>query len=361
MFSDLSLWLRILRSLLVSGCVAFFMTPQVRKFAVHVGAVDQPSARRINDHPVPRMGGISIFCGLMLSLLFFAKLTLQVRGIMLGAVIISVMGGLDDIYDLPPWAKFLAQFVAAFIAIRCGVVVDAVTNWLGFGESVFVGRVLSYLMTALWIVYCTNAVNFIDGLDGLAVGMTTISAATLFFISLRVADPNISVILICLIGACLGFLPFNWNPAKIFMGDVGSQMLGFVLSTVSVIGLFKMHALVTMLIPVLAMAVPIADTAFAIIRRLRKGQSPFKADRGHFHHRLLDLGLTQKQVVLFLYSIAIVLGLFAYLMVGSTRKIKIIIIGVTFLVVFALVFYVSKLFPKKKQIQAESSSNRKKK
>lgn len=358
MFSDLSLWLRVILSLLVSGSVAFFLTPQVRKFAVCVGAVDQPSARRINDHPVPRMGGISIFCGLMLALLLFAKLTLQVRGIMLGAVIISVMGGLDDVYDLPPWVKFLAQFAAAFVAIRCGVLVDAVTNWLSFGESVFVGRVLSYTLTALWIVYCTNAVNFIDGLDGLAVGMTAVSAATLFFISLRVSDPNISVILICLIGACLGFLPFNWNPAKIFMGDVGSQMLGFVLSTVSVIGLFKMHALVTMLIPFLAMAVPISDTAFAIIRRLCKGQSPFKADRGHFHHRLLDLGLTQKQVVLFLYSIAIVLGLFAYLMVGSTRKIKIIIVAAAFLIVFAIVLYVSKLFPKKRQRQKASKTGK---
>lgn len=356
MFSDLSLWLRIVLSLLISGGAAFFLTPCARRFAIRVGAVDQPSARRINDHPVPRMGGLSIFCGFMLSLLLFAKLTLQVRGIMIGAVIISVMGGLDDIFDLPPWVKFLAQFAAAFVAIQCGVLVDALTNWLGFGESVFIGRLLSYAITALWIVYCTNAVNFIDGLDGLAVGMTTVSAATLFFISLRVADPNISVILICLIGACLGFLPFNWNPAKIFMGDVGSQMLGFVLSTVSVIGLFKMHALVTMLIPFLAMAVPISDTAFAIVRRLSKGQSPFKADRGHFHHRLLDLGLTQKQVVLFLYSIAIVLGLFAYLMVGSTRKVKIVIVAVAFLIVFALVIYVSKLFPHKKQKKTDKKS-----
>ena len=210
------------------------------------------------------------------------------------------------------------------------------------------GRILSYGLTALWIVYCTNAVNFIDGLDGLAVGMTTVSAATLFFISLRVSDPNISVILICLIGSCLGFLPHNWNPAKIFMGDVGSQMLGFVLSTVSVIGLFKMHALVTMLIPFLSMAVPISDTAFAITRRLLKGQSPFKADRGHFHHRLLALGLTQKQVVLILYSIAAVLGLFAYLMVGSTRRVKILIVSAAFVIVFCIILYVSKIFPKRK-------------
>lgn len=347
MFSDISLWLRILLALAVSVCSALLLTPQVKKFAVSVGAVDQPSARRINDHPVPRMGGIAIFCGFMLSVLLFADLTQQVKGIIIGTLIIAVMGGMDDMYNLPPWIKFIGQFAAAGVAIGSGVVVDGVTNWISIGDTVFINEVLSYILTALWIVGCTNAINFIDGMDGLAVGMTTISAGTLFFISLRVADSNVSVILTCLIGACLGFLPYNWNPAKIFMGDVGSQMLGYVLSTVSVIGLFKMHALVTMLLPVLAMAVPLADTIFAIVRRLLKGQSPFKADKGHFHHRLLALGLSQKQVVIFLYSISIVLGIFAYMLVGSTRKTKVIYIGVAFLIVFGFVLFVSKIYPRR--------------
>ena len=347
MFFELQGRYRTILAVLLAGIVSYAMTPQVKRFAESVGAVDQPSARRINDHPVPRMGGIAIFCGFMLSMLLFAELTQQVKGIIIGAVIIALMGAFDDMYNLSPWIKFAGQFLAAGVAVACGVVVNGFTQFIAFGETIYLSSIVAIIVTVLWIVGCTNAINFIDGLDGLAVGMTTISAGTLFFISLRIADVNITVILACLIGACLGFLPYNWNPAKIFMGDVGSQMLGFVLSTVSVIGLFKMHALVTILLPVLAMAVPLADTAFAIIRRLLKGQSPFKADKGHFHHRLLALGLSQKQAVIVLYGISIVLGIFAYLMVGSTRNVKIVCLAVAFAAVFAIVVFVMKIYPKK--------------
>ena len=357
MFCDIPSWLRIILAIGIAFLTAYFLTPQCRKFAISVGAVDNPSARRINDHPVPRMGGIAIFCGFILSMLLFANLTQQVEGILIGTIIIAVMGGIDDMYNLPPWVKFIGQFAAAGIAIACGVVVDGFTNFITFGDTVYINKIAAIIITAIWIVGCTNAINFIDGLDGLAVGMTTISSTTLLFISLRVSDVNISVILACLIGSCIGFLPYNWNPAKIFMGDVGSQMLGFVLSSVSVIGLFKIHALVTILLPVLAMAVPLADTVFAIVRRLLKGQSPFKADKGHFHHRLLALGLTQKQVVILLYGISVVLGLFAYFMVGSTRTVKIICLALAFIIVFCIVLYVSRIYPKKNHRDAQDPDN----
>lgn len=346
MLSNINLWLRIGLAVIVSFVMSYMMTPAVKRFAESVGAVDQPSARRINDHPVPRMGGIAIICGLMLGVILFANLSQQVEGIIIGALIVAVVGAIDDIFDLNPWVKLLGQIAAAAVAISCGVVVDGFTDFISFSDTVFISKVPAYLLTALWIVGCTNAINLIDGLDGLAVGMTTISAFTLFFISLRVSDINVSVILACLIGACAGFWPFNWNPAVIFMGDVGSQTLGFILSSVSVIGLFKMHALVTMLLPVLAMAVPLADTTFAIVRRLLKGQSPFHPDKGHFHHRLLALGLTQKQAVTVLYGISIVLGIFAYLMVGSTRVVKIICLTVAFVIVAALVIFVFKIYPR---------------
>ena len=355
MFSDLAVWLRIVLAVILSFAVSYLMVPQVKKFAESVHAVDEPSARRINDHPVPRMGGIAIFCGFMAAALLFAELSRQVKGILIGCMMIAVMGGLDDIFNLNAWVKLACQIAAAIVAVSCGVLADTFTNFMMEEGLIYPSDLVSAVITVIWIVGCTNAINLIDGLDGLAVGMSFISAATLFVISLIVAetDRNVSVILICLMGACLGFWPYNKNPAKIFMGDVGSQMLGYLLATVSVIGLFKMHALVTMLIPVLAMAVPIADTAFAFVRRILRGQSPFHPDKEHLHHRLLAAGLTQKQAVTVMYSISIVLSVFAYFMVGETRLVKIICLIVAVMIVSGIILYIFKIYPKKAALNAE--------
>ena len=348
MFSELALPLRIALTLLSAFAVSYFMVPSVKRFAESVGAIDMPNARRINKVPIPRMGGIAIFCGFMVSAILFVDLTDQVKGILIGSVIIAVMGGFDDIYNLSPWVKLSIQVAAAIVCVACGVVVDGITNFMADEEMVYLNQPISILVTIIWIVGCTNAINLIDGLDGLAVGMSTISATTLFIISFIVEDIhiNVSILLLCVIGSCIGFWPYNKNPAKIFMGDVGSQMLGFLLSSISVMGLFKMHALVTMLVPFLAMAVPLADTAFAFIRRILHGQSPFHADKGHFHHRLLAMGLTQKQAVTVIYGISILLGIFAYLMIGKTRNVKIICLIVAFVMVFSIVVYVLKIYPR---------------
>ena len=349
MFSELAPWLRMVLAVLLAFTVAYLAVPPVKRFAESVGAIDMPNPRRINKDPVPRMGGIAIFCGFMLAAILFVRLTDQIKGILIGCTLIAVMGGADDLYDLNPWLKLGGQIAAAVICTSCGVVTDGFTNIFTRGSEMFyLNRSLSVFLTILWMVGCTNAVNLIDGLDGLAVGMSTISAVTLFVISLNVefADPNVSVLLICIIGACCGFWPYNRNPAKIFMGDVGSQMLGFLLASISVIGLFKMHALVTMLIPFLAMAVPIADTAFAFIRRIVRGQSPFHPDKGHLHHRLLAMGLTQRQAVTVMYAISIVLGVFAFFMIGETRKVKIICLATAFLIVLAIIIYVFKIYPR---------------
>ncbi len=319
MFFSLAPWLRLVLSIIAAFGVSIAVTPAVKTFATKVGAMDVPDHKRhIHDHPIPRMGGLAIFLGFLVSVLFFADITTEVRGILLGSILIVVTGALDDVLDLKPWMKLLAQIVAAVIAVAHGVVIHVFMNPNVFSqtESIIIGS-LGIPITILWIVGITNSVNLIDGLDGLAVGVSTISCITMLAVALRVSEPNVALILAALAGACIGFMPYNMNPAKIFMGDTGSQMLGYVLSTVSVLGLFKFYAVVTFVVPVLALALPLSDTIFAFFRRIIHGQSPFKADRGHFHHKLMDLGLNQKQAVAILYAISAVLGLAAVTLTTS--------------------------------------------
>ena len=334
MFPYLALWERLLLAAAVAFAIAFLTTPPVKRFAESIGAIDVPKdERRVHNHPIPRMGGLAIFLGFVLSMLLFVDMSTQIVGLLLGTVIIAVMGALDDIVNLNAWVKLAGQIVAAGVAIRCGIVVDAISNFTPSGGTTFLyTNWLAIPITLFWIVACTNAVNLIDGLDGLAVGVSTISSLTMLLVSLFVAEPSVSLILAALTGACVGFMPYNRNPAKIFMGDVGSQMLGFVLSTASIIGLFKFHAIISFLVPLLALAVPLADTVFAFIRRIVHGQSPFHADRGHFHHRLLALGMSQKQAVAVLYGVSAVLGLIAVLMTGRSVVLRIVCIAAAFLI-----------------------------
>ena len=334
MFPGLADWIKMLLAFAVSLLVAYVMTPPVKRFAEKVGAIDVPrDNRRVHDHPIPRMGGLAIFIGFVLSLIFFVPMSTKVLGLLVGSVIIAVMGGVDDIVSLNPWVKLAGQIVAALVAIRCGLVFDVISNPNIFAEETYIEiGWLSIPLTMLWIVGCTNAVNLIDGLDGLAVGVSAISSMTMLIVSLFVSEPVVSIILAALTGACLGFMPYNLNPAKIFMGDVGSQLLGFVLSTASIMGLFKLHAIITFFVPLLALALPLADTIFAFFRRILHGQSPFKADKGHFHHRLLAMGLNQKQVVAVLYGISAVLGLLAVLMAGDSMAVKIICLVAAFII-----------------------------
>ena len=338
MFPDMALWLRLLLAAAIAFAVSFLMTPPVKNFAQRVGAMDIPKdERRVHNHPIPRMGGIAIFLGFVISLLLFVDMSTKVMGMLLGAVIIAAMGAIDDIVSLKPWVKLAGQVAAAVVAIRCGVVFDAITNpnFMSDTTTIQIGW-LSIPLTLLWIVACTNAVNLIDGLDGLAVGVSSISSLTMLIVSLLVSEPGISLILAALTGACIGFMPYNMNPAKIFMGDVGSQLLGFVLSTVSILGLFKFHAIITFLVPLLALAVPLADTVFAIFRRLLHGQSPFHADKGHFHHRLLAMGLNQKQAVAVLYGISALLGTVAVLLAGTSMPLRIVCLVLAFAISLAI-------------------------
>ena len=312
-----------LAALLTAALVALISTPVVRSLAFRVGAVDVPKDnRRMHNHPIPRMGGLAIFFGFILSVLIFIPLTPELRGMLLGSVVIVILGILDDIFALPALPKFFVQIGAALIAVLEGNRIDFLSNPNIFSSEPFweLGW-LAVPITVLWIVGITNAVNLIDGLDGLACGVSTISSMTLLVIALVMEEPDVAILMGTLSGACIGFLPYNLNPAKIFMGDTGSTFLGFILAVVSIQGLFKFYAIISFAVPFLMLGLPIFDTCFAILRRVSHGQSPMAPDRGHIHHRLIDMGFSQKQAVAVLYIISAILGLSAVVLttIGVVR------------------------------------------
>ena len=355
MFPSINPWLALELSFAVALVVCNRMTPPVKRFAERIGAMDVPKDdRRVHDHPIPRMGGLAIIVGLFLSALLFVPVSERVYGIVIGAFIIAGMGFVDDIVSLRPMVKFLIQIFAALVCVRFDVVIDAI-SWPVVQTYLDLGK-LSTPLTVLWIVLCTNAFNLIDGLDGLAAGVTAICSFFLLAASVlfAVADPAAALILTALIGACLGFIPFNFNPAKIFMGDVGSQFLGFILATTAILGHFKLQA-------VLAFALPLADTGFAVVRRLAHGQSPFHADKGHFHHRLLAMGLSQKQTVLVLYGVAAIGGVVSLWIAGRGPGIRVICIAaivITLVCIGVLIFVRN---PRRARLREERKKQREEK
>ena len=321
--------------------VSFIATPAVKRFAHRVGAVDVPrDSRRLHTSPIPRLGGLAIFIGFVLSIVLLADIDSQVRGVLIGAVVIVILGVIDDIIPLPALIKFVIQILAALIAVYHGLVIEAFSNPLIFSPNEYVSlRFFSIPVTVIWIVAITNSVNLIDGLDGLAVGVSAISSIVMLIIAWMVSDVNVAIIMAALAGACLGFMPYNFNPAKIFMGDTGALLLGYVLATVSIIGLFKFYAVVSFAVPFLILALPLFDTSFAFLRRLLKGQNPMRPDRGHFHHRLLDIGLSQKQAVAVLYAISGFLGL-AAVVVATSDELRALILIAAIVLGAAVVFFV---------------------
>jgi len=292
--------------------VSVAATPFVRILAHKIGAIDVPDARRVHSHPIPRMGGLAIYYGFLIAVLCFAKVDTQLRGIIIGSLIIVSLGIVDDVKQLGAKIKFITQIAVAIIVVSHGVVIRYVsvpefvvnTGFLNLG-------IFSIPLTILWIVGVTNAVNLIDGLDGLAVGVSSIATFSLFFIAILAGEMQVALIAAALAGGCLGFLPYNFNPAKIFMGDTGSTFLGYMLSIVCIQGLFKGYAVISFIIPFLILGLPIFDTAFAIVRRLWNKKPIMAPDRGHLHHKLMDMGFSQKQTVAILYIITSILALSA--------------------------------------------------
>lgn len=343
---DIKFILLAIAAFVLASLISFGSTPLVKLLAEKVGAVDVPKDdRRMHKKPIPRMGGLAIFLGFLFAVILFVDISVQLRGMLIGAIVIVILGIVDDIVPLPALLKFAVQIVAAYIVVAHGTVITTFTNPNIFSADPYIDLgVLSIPITIIWIVAITNAVNLIDGLDGLAVGVSSIAAFSLLLIAIFLPEYNIAILMAALAGACIGFMPYNLNPAKIFMGDTGSTFLGFVLACVSIQGLFKFYALVSFAVPFLILGLPLFDTLFAIIRRLLKGQNPMKADRGHVHHRLIDMGFNQKQTVTILYVMSGLLGLAAVVLAttGELRALMLIFAIALALVLGAKIFMDSK-------------------
>lgn len=299
-------------AILCAFCISVAFTPVIRVLAFKFKVTDVPKDnRRMHKKEMPLMGGLAIFVAFLISTLIFCRLDMRIAGMLLGATLIVVTGIIDDKYEMRAVVKLLLQVSAAVIAVLSGIEMDYINL---FGKIIEFGK-FSGIVTVVWIVALTNAINLIDGLDGLSCGISAISSVTLL-VSLIHTDTPFGVILMIgiLAGSCMGFLPFNFNPAKIFMGDTGALFLGYSLSVLSIMGYFKLNAIVTFWVPFLVFALPLVDTTFAFVRRILTGRSPFSADRGHLHHRLIDRGYDQKHAVLILYAVSGISGIAAILM-----------------------------------------------
>ncbi len=301
----------------VAALIAYLLTPLVGRLAVRAGAVDKPNQRKIHQQAIPRWGGISMFVAFIAASALAWWLTVLLKlpvadsetsrnaffGVLLGTAIVAVAGILDDLYDLSPGLQLAGQGIAAMAAMFLGVRILFISNPLAHdGDVLDLGHIGAFI-TVFWVMAITKAVDLIDGMDGLAAGISAIAAATIALMAMAAHQTYVAFIGAALAGGAVGFLRHNFNPAKIFMGTVGAYVLGFVLATSSIIGVLKIPVLIAMVVPVLALGVPIFDTSFAIVRRARQRRSIFAADKGHLHHRLLNRGLSQRQAVLVLYSV----------------------------------------------------------
>ncbi len=332
--------------------VAFSITPAVKKLAFFAGAVDVPKdERRMHKRPIPRFGGLAIVAAFFVALGFniisvkfgiseILPIDTKLFGLLTGAVIIIASGVMDDLWDLGA-KRMPFQLVAAIIVVATGTRIEYVTNPFSDTVMVQLPNIASYLLTIVWIVGITNAINWIDGLDGLAAGVSSIASLTLFFVSVTRIDTDLVTALIAAIlaGSILGFLPYNFNPAKIFMADSGAPFLGFVLAVLSVQGTYKAYTAISVAVPLLALAIPLFDTLFAILRRAATGKSIVQADRGHIHHRLVDMGLSQKQSVALIYVASASLGLCAVVLgYQGPLSAMVLAVGVSIFVIAGALF-----------------------
>ncbi len=295
--------------ILVSAFViAYFSMPVVIRLAHRLGAIDQPDHRKVHQTAMPRMGGMAIFLAFIIVMLLLVKVSGPFIGIVIGAAIVFLVGLLDDMYQLSAWVKLIGQIIAASIAIYFGVIIHFVNN--PFDGLLALGY-LSIPITFLWIVGITNAINLIDGLDGLAAGVSTIAAVTMGIVALMQGQSLVAMAAFVLAAAILGFLPYNFHPARTFMGDSGSNFLGFTLACLAVTGVAKSTAIISLLLPIVILGIPIFDTFFAIFRRIYKKAPIFMPDKDHLHHRLLALGFPHRKTVLIIYAISSFFGLTA--------------------------------------------------
>lgn len=366
------MWGDIAIAFLLAFITTFVLTPYMIKVAKKIGAVDVPKdERRMHSKPMPKFGGPAIILGFLLSAIYLiisssieGNINLfgeehylyKLMGFLFGTMILSSVCFLDDIKGINPLAKLTGQIIAAGIVVLFGIRIDNFDIPFLQGNIVL-GNALSIIITMGWIVGITNAINLIDGLDGLSSGIAIISSVSMLIIFALNSSPFIAIILItALVGALTGFLPFNFNPARTFLGDIGSNFIGFTLSIVSILGIAKTATAFVIVLPIIVLGLPIFDTVSAIIRRLIKGKSIkaiIQADKGHLHHKLIDKGFSQKEAVLILYGISVACGMFAVILFESDIW-KAMSFG---LMVIAVVAIGYKEFFKLKQEELEENNN----
>ncbi len=331
------MWGDIAIAFLLAFITTFVITPYTIRIAKKVGALDLPNdERRINKKSMPRLGGIAVIIGFLVSFIYLILImgiektfslstdqySIKLIGFFLGALVISIVCFIDDVKGVPALVKLLAQIIAAIIVVRSGIVIEHINIPFLMGEQVAeLNDIFSIILTLGWIVGITNAINLIDGLDGLSSGISLISCLSLLIIFSLNDSPLIAIIMItALAGALTGFLPFNFNPAKTFIGDTGSNFLGYSLAVISILGVAKTYTAIVIVAPLIVLALPVFDTLFAIVRRIIKGKS-LKAvvmpDKGHLHHKMLKHGFTQREAVLIMYGITATLGMFAIVLLES--------------------------------------------
>ncbi len=310
------------------------LTPIVKKFAIKIGAVDQPNQRKVHEKIMPRLGGLAIFISMLLGFAIAQPHSEYTWPLLIGATIIVLTGVFDDRFEISPKVKLLGQILAAAVVIYGGVQVPLIN--LPFGGTIDLGY-FSIPFTLLWIVGITNAINLIDGLDGLAAGVSSIVLITIVTMALIMGNSMFVVIVASiLLASTLGFLVYNFHPAKIFMGDTGALLLGFMISVISILG-FKNITVFSLVLPVLILGVPISDTLFAIIRRIVNKQPLSAPDKSHLHHCLLRLGFSHRKTVLIIYSMSAFFGVAAVMLSKSTLWgaaliITIVLLAVQFIV-----------------------------
>lgn len=321
---------RILEALVISIVVAFVTAPLSIRIAHKLGVIDRPKdARRVHKKPIPRFGGMSIFLGSMAAMLIPAGMNDRIKIAMIGGLLMYLLGIADDIKNLKPAFKFLGQFLIASIVYALGIRITFISNYFGASvtdshANVILSAGVAYFITVLWIVGITNAVNLMDGLDGLAAGSVAIMSLCLAYIAyihgVRLGSMPVCIALVAVAGGCIGFLPYNFSPARTFMGDGGALYLGYMIAVLSVISPLKRATVVGALIPMLTLAVPIFDTAFAMLRRMLRHESIMKADKGHLHHHLMAAGFGQRRSVLIMYGIVGIMGEVAILISRELYK-----------------------------------------
>ena len=328
------MWGDIAIAFVLAFITTFVITPYTIKLAKKIGAVDTPKdERRVNKVTMPRLGGLAIIAGFLVSIIYLLiilsienainifedNIHMKLLGFFIGGLIISITCFIDDIKNLPAIVKLLVQIIAAIVVVAFGLRIQNIN--IPFLYKIGLPNAFSIILTIGWIVGITNAINLIDGLDGLSSGIALISCVSMLIIFALNGSPIIAILLItALVGALSGFLPFNFNPAKTFMGDTGSNFLGYCLAVISIFGVAKTYTLVVIVAPLIVLALPVVDTIVAIIRRIIKGKSIkaiMKADKGHLHHTLLKHGFTQKEAVLIMYGVTAALGLFAIILMES--------------------------------------------